>query len=157
MTTDRERDSYRAEMLARLDHIDERDREAAAMSDQSVALLLDIVDRQKSAMERFAFASQAFPGMTWGEFTLIDVRRQRAGKRGRKPAGLEARAETAIARAARDVDRLVADWRSRGQANDPPIDPCDIAGQRHGVDPVEVAERVRRPKSRNPHRLTSDS
>lgn len=91
--------------------------------------------------------------MTWDEFIAVSQSRARDGQRGRRKQSLEERANTPLARAARDVDRLAAMWVASG---DPPMPNLELAAARHWVTEEEPGERVRRPNSRNPHRLTGD-
>lgn len=140
---------YRAAMLEALDQMDERAEEAVATDQRPVDLLVELTGR-------FRHARAAFPGMTWEEFIALAQSRESAGKRGRRVQSLEERASTPIARAARDVDRLAGLWAKSGDLGEPPLPHLEIAASRHGVTEDELFERVRRSKSRNPHRLIYD-
>ncbi|MDF2493698.1 hypothetical protein [Sphingomonas sp.] len=140
---------YRAAMLDALDQMDERAEESAATNQQSVDLMVELATR-------YRHARAAFPGITWDEFIALAQSREHAGKRGRRVQSREERASTPIARAARDADRLAALWAASGEAGEPPLSQLEIAADRHGVSEEELGERVRRPKSRNPHRMIED-
>lgn len=141
-----EQERHRAAMLEALNLMDERTEEAVATDQRPVDLLVELT-------ARFRHACAAFPGMTWEEFIALAQSRENAGKRGRRVQSLEERASTPLARAARDFDRLAALWAASGGAGEPPLSHLEIAAARHGVAEDELFERVRRPKSRNAHRM----
>lgn len=147
-TLDQQR--YRAEMLEALDLADERKAEASATDQRPVDMFVDMA-------VRFRHARAAFTGMTWEEFNALTASRARAGKRGRRTQSLEERDATPVARAARDVARLSDLWAASGRAGEPPVSHLELAAARHSVGEDELFERVRRPKSRNPHRLIEGS
>ena len=140
---------YQAAMLEALDQMDERAEEAVATDQRPVDLMVELT-------VRFRHARAAFPGMTWDEFNALALSREHAGKRGRRVQSREERASTPIARAARDVDRLASLWAKSGDLGEPPLPHLEIAAARHGVTEDELFERVRRSKSRNPHRLIEE-
>ncbi len=143
-------EQHRAAMLDVLDRLDERAAEVVAADQRPVDLLVELATR-------YRHARAAFPGMTWREFIALAQSREHAGKRGRRAQSREEWASTPIARAALDVDRLNALWAASGKPGEPPLSHEEIAAARHGVTEAEVGERVRRPKSRNPHRQIEDS
>lgn len=145
-----DREQYRARALEALDQLDERQAEKVVTGQHSVDMLVDYA----SLLARFRHALAAFPGMTWDEFISLTASRERDGKRGRRKQNLEERASTPIARAARDVDRLNALWAASGALGDPPLPHIELAAKRQDITEDELGERVRRPKSRNPHRLS---
>lgn len=144
-----EKEQYRAAMLDALDRMDERAEEILATNQQSVDLFVELE-------ARFRHAAAAFPGMSWKEFLALAQSRANAGKRGRRVQSLEERASTPLARAARDVDRLTALWSASADGGDPPLSHIELAAARHDVEEDELFERVRRPKSRNAHRMIED-
>ena len=144
-----EQERHRAAMLAALDKLDERAAEAIAIEQRPVDLLVELATR-------YHHARAAFPGMAWDEFIALAQSREHAGKRGRRVQSREERASTPIARAALDVGRLAALWAASCKTGEPPVSHEEIAAARHGVTEAEVGERVRRPKSRNPHRQIED-
>lgn len=139
-------DEFKRRAFAHLDQCDEADREAWATEQPDADWFAD-------AYARWGHVRAAFPGMTWEEFGDVDYERQKPKKRGRRKQGLAARGGKPLALAARDADRIKAFAMMISHVlDDAGGDHVDLAAERHGVDPVDVAERLRRGASRNPHR-----
>ncbi|WP_298813204.1 hypothetical protein [uncultured Sphingomonas sp.] len=144
-------DEFRALAIQHLDRCDEADMEALASEQPNADLFIDL-------FSRYQHARQAFPGMTWEEFSQIDAARERRGRRGRPNRASEERADEPLWRAARDADRLKSLWRSLNPATPrprPPLHPHQIAAARHGVNRQALDDQMRRPTARRMDRITA--
>lgn len=139
-------DEFKEMALVHLDRCDEADMEKWATEQPDADWFADLYTR-------WGHARAAFPGMSFEEFGKLDHVRQNPPKRGRPKQGLTTRSETPIALAARDADRIKAFAAVIGYSFEGiEYDYADLAAERHDVDPVDVAERLRRGADRNPHR-----
>jgi len=144
---------YKAAVFAMLEKINEREMLSEINADANSKLFEELVDQWKHA-------AIAFPGMTFEQFLEIAKKRERKqtnpGKRGPAPS-LMSRLDKPIAKAARDVDRIREYWLATPEGSaggDPPIPHIDLAAEWHDHASHDLGERVRRGKSRNPHKLT---
>ena len=156
MTRSTDEQAYVELVCLHLMEIEKRER-PEAINAEALSILPESADRA----QRFFHAIKAFPGMKWAEFIDADKKRERKrtnpGKAGPPPKPILSKLNEPIARAAHDVDRIKAYWEATpdGMAGgDPPIPHIDLAAALHGISIADLGERVRRPKSRNPHKLT---